>query len=112
MNAKQLLTIATVAALTGFGSSIAFAAEATLDSPVASAQKSRAEVRAELVQAQKDGSIDFADLGYFETLVSSKTRAEVRAQAAVARANGELAPIYTELLPFAARAMTIARSTR
>ena len=112
MNAKHLLTIATIAALTGFGSSIAFAAEATLDSPVAAAQKSRADVRAELVQAQKDGSIDFADLDYFETLASSKTRAEVRNEAAAALAKGELSPARSELFPFAAKAVIVARSAR
>lgn len=111
MNAKQLLTIATVAAVTGFGSSIAFAAEATVDS-FAPSTKSRAEVRAELAQAQRDGSIAVSSLGYFEQLASVKTRAEVRNEAALALARGELSPIYGELSPTSAKTQIVARSAR
>ncbi len=67
---------------------------ATAAAPVAG--KTREQVRAELEQARKDGSIKAWSAGYIEPLKSTKTRAEVLAELNDARRSGDFAAINAE----------------
>ena len=67
---------------------------AAATAPVAG--KTREQVRAELEQARKDGSIKAWSAGYIEPLKSVKTRAEVLAELNDARRNGDFAAINAE----------------
>src|SRR4051794_14320366 len=79
----------------------AFAQEATPDSWMQQpAVKSMQEVRSELYQARKDGSIKATSLGYIETIASVKSREEVRTEAISARRTGELHAIDSEAYAF------------
>ena len=86
MNAKNLVVTAALIAA-GFS----FAGSANAD---ATPGKTRAEVRAELIQANKDGNT-FPNDDAFPTqqpFVSTRTRAEVKAELLQARADGTLFP--------------------
>jgi hypothetical protein len=98
MNRNHLLS-AIVLALAG---TTAFAQEATADTwqQVASS-KSVEQVRAELVQARKDGTIKSGSAGYIETVASTKSREQLRAEVSAARRSGELDPVQSEAYAFA-----------
>ncbi len=111
MNAKTIATaLFALAAL----SSGAQAQEATVEAapqwtigrtataaaaPVAG--KTREQVRAELEQARKDGSIKVWSAGYIESLpAGTASRADKRAEAAAALRTGEVARINAEAVDF------------
>jgi len=72
---------------------------AAATAPVAG--KTREQVRAELEQARKDGSIKAWSAGYIETLpASTVSRADKRAEAAAALRTGEVARINAEAVDF------------
>lgn len=84
MNAKTLIAATLVVAFAGAGS--AFAQEGTQDFPNAQqlSSKSRAEVRAELLAAQRDGTLQHDNSGEASPApiaASTLTRAQVRAEA-------------------------------
>ena len=83
-------------ALTVAASGAAFAQEATYDYPqAATSQKSRAEVVADLRQAQAEGTLHIGEADHRAPvrIISTVTRAEVRAQTLAAIASGELAEL-------------------
>ncbi len=83
----------------------AAAQEATPDTwQQAQSTKSVEQVRSELAQARKDGTIKFGGAGYMEKVASVKSRAQVRDEAIAARATGELQAIGGEAHAFAPRA--------
>ncbi len=102
----------TLAALMFAASSAVFAQEAvvepspawTLGNPFVSAKapgKTREQVRAELEQARKDGSIKAWSAGYIESLpAGAASRADKRAEAAAALRTGEVARINAEAVDF------------
>jgi hypothetical protein len=97
MNRNHL--VALVIAVAGTS---AFAQEATSDSWMqAQSTKSFDQVRAELVQARKDGTIKFGGAGYMEKVASVKSREQLRAEVASARRSGELDTIDSEAHAFA-----------
>ena len=97
MNRNQVIALALAIAGTS-----AFAQEATSDSWMqAQSTKSFDQVRAELVQARKDGSIKFGSAGYIEKVASVKSRDQLRADVAAARRSGELDAIDSEAYAFA-----------
>jgi hypothetical protein len=97
MNRKHIIAIA----LTALGTT-AFAQEATPDTwTQAQSTKSVEQVRAELVQARKDGTIKFGGAGYMEKVTSAKSRDQLRAEVDAARRNGELGSIGAEAHAFA-----------
>ncbi len=78
MNRKQAIALALAIAGTS-----AFAQEATSDIWMhAQSNKSFEQVRAELVQARKDGTIKFGSAGYMEKVASVKSRDQLRAEVA------------------------------
>jgi hypothetical protein len=80
----------------------AIAQEATPDTwTQAAATKSVEQVRAELAQARKDGTIKFGGAGYMEKLTSVKSRDQLRAEVVAARRSGELGAIGSEAHAFA-----------
>ena len=98
MNRNHLLS-ALVLAVAG---SSAFAQEATSDSwQQVAAVKSVEQVRSELAQARKDGTIKSWSAGYIETVASTKSRDQLRAEVAAARRSGELDSIQGEAYAFA-----------
>jgi len=98
MNRKHLIAAVAVAA---FGSA-AFAQEATPDTwTQVPSTASAAQVRADLVQARKDGTIKFGGAGYMEKLASAKSRDALRAEVESARRSGELDAIDAEAHAFA-----------
>ncbi len=100
MNRKTTLVAAAFALL----GTTAFAQEATPDTwQNAHLSKTRDQVRAELVQARKDGSIKAVSAGYIEQVKVSRSRAEVQAELAAARASGELAAIDAPVYAFRAQ---------
>lgn len=102
---RQLILAA--ALLTG---TAAFAQEATPDNWLnAASTRSVAEVRAELAQARRDGTIDAWSRGYIEPLRGTLTRAEVRAEVEQARRSGELSTIDAEAYAFAPAAAPATR---
>lgn len=89
-------TPALVAALVVSFAGSAFAAgEATYDYPQpVAAQKSRADVKAELLQARADGSALVSEVNWpVQSFVAQRSRAEVRAEAIAAMAD----PAWREL---------------
>jgi len=100
MNRKTTLVAAAFALL----GTTAFAQEATPDTwQNVNLSKTRDQVRAELVQARKDGSIKAVSAGYIEPVKVSRSRADVRAELAAARASGELAAINAPVYAFQAQ---------
>ena len=98
MNRKHLLSALALAVV---GAS-AFAQEATSDSWMqAESTKSFEQVRADLNQARKDGTIKFGGAGYMEKVASVKSRDQLRAEVAAARRTGELDAIDSEAHAFA-----------
>lgn len=96
---KQLI----VASATAFVAAGAFAQEATPDAWMkAAADKSRAQVAAEMAQARKDGTIKAVSATYdFVTIVPAvKSRDQVRAEVLAARDSGELAALNGEAQEF------------
>jgi len=92
-----------IAAIALVAAGSAFAQEATndgFDAVRGVTQESRAEVRADLVQARAPGELRAYSTGYLPSVskTSSLTRAEVRAETLAARNSGELdaidAPVY------------------
>jgi len=74
-------------------------ATTTAAAPVAG--KTREQVRAELEQARKDGSIKAWSAGYIESLpAGTASRADKRAEAAAALRTGEVARINAEAVDF------------
>jgi hypothetical protein len=99
MNRNHLLAAALALAVVGTS---AIAQEATPDTWMqAAATKSVEQVRAELAQARKDGTIKFGGAGYMEKLTSAKSRDQLRAEVAAARRSGELDAIDSEAFAFA-----------
>ena len=97
MNRKHIIAVA----LAALGTT-AFAQEATPDTwTQAQSTKSVEQVRAELVQARKDGTIKFGGAGYMEKLASAKSRDALRAEVESARRSGELDAIDAEAHAFA-----------
>jgi hypothetical protein len=97
MNRNQIVAIALAIAGTS-----AFAQEATSDAWMqAQSTKSFEQVRAELVQARKDGTIKFGGAAYMEKVASVKSRDQLRAEVASARRSGELDTIDSEAHAFA-----------
>ena len=77
----------------------AAATATTAAAPVAG--KTREQVRAELEQARKDGSIKAWSAGYIESLpAGTASRADKRAEAAAALRTGEVARINAEAVDF------------
>lgn len=90
MNAKQLIALSVFA----FAGSAAMAGEISVDNSVFVATKSRAQVRAEVVDARAAGTTQFvteANVGITPVLKSTLTRAEVRAEAV--RTRGGRGPV-------------------
>jgi len=111
MNRNHLFA-ALVLAVAGTSS---FAQEATPDTwQQVSATQSVEQVRAELAQARKDGTIKSWSAGYIEKLPSVKTREQVRAEVVAARRSGELDTIDSEAHAFApaAASATVLASNR
>ena len=78
----------------------AIAQEATPDTWMkAGASKSRAQVKSELEQARKDGTIKAVTPGYdfVGQVAATKTREQVRAETAAARASGEYDALNAEV---------------
>ena len=97
MNRKHIVAVALAALGTA-----AFAQEATPDTwTQVQSTKSVEQVRAELAQARKDGTIKFGGAGYMEKLVSTKSRDDLRAEVQSARRSGELDAIDAEAHAFA-----------
>ena len=98
MNRKHLFAAVAFAVV---GAS-AIAQEATPDTWTrVAAVKSAEQVRAELAQARKDGTIKFGGAGYMEKISSVKSREQVRHEAVAARDSGELGAIGDEAYAFA-----------
>ncbi len=98
MNRNHLFA-ALVLAVAGTSS---FAQEATPDTwQQVAATQSVEQVRAELAQARKDGTIKAWSAGYIEKQPSVKTREQLRAEVAAARRSGELDAIHSEAYAFA-----------
>ena len=105
MNAK-IAIVTTLIAFAGAGS--AFAQEATADQfaqPVAS-QKTRAEVNAETIAAQRAG-VSLGGTWQFKDVKSVRSRAEVQAEARAAQALG----IQTQRLHYQIRGLEAALGT-
>ena len=101
MKTTQQLIVAAVFAAFGAG---AMAQEATPDTWIsaATASKSRDQVKAELAQARKDGSIksSAANYDFVGRTAATKTRDQVRAEVAAARASGEYEALNSEAYAF------------
>jgi hypothetical protein len=97
MNQKHLFAAIALAVI----GTAASAQEATSDAwmNVASA-KSFDQVRGELLQARKDGSIKATSSGYIEKAASVKSREQVRGEAIAARNSGELQALGGEAHAF------------
>jgi len=111
MNRNHLFA-ALVLAVAGTSS---FAQEATPDTwQQVAATQSVEQVRAELAQARKDGTIKAWSAGYVEKLTSAKSRDQARAEVAAARRSGELDTIDSEAFSFApaAASATVLASSR
>jgi Domain of unknown function (DUF4148) len=83
----------------------AFASEATLDTSAFVSTKSRAEVRAELIQARAAGLLqvneaDFVAVAPRSEAPAGKTRAEVIAETRAAVASGEFKALNAEALSY------------
>ena len=92
---KNHLAIAAIAIAATLGAGAAFAQDVTPDNlftPVTSG-KTRAQVLAELRQAQQDGSIHAGDTGYMTPFHAVKTREQVRRETVAAMHDGEIARI-------------------
>jgi hypothetical protein len=99
MNRNHLLAAALALAVVGTS---AIAQEATPDTwTQAAATKSVEQVRTELAQARKDGTIKAWSSGYIEKVPAVKSREQVRAEVAAARRNGELDSFGSEAFAFA-----------
>jgi hypothetical protein len=97
MNSKDLIAAATLALI----AVSATAQEATPDTwTQVPAVKSVQQVRSELTQARKDGTIKFGSAGYMEKLPSAKSREQVRDEVIGARYSGELRAIGAEAYAF------------
>jgi hypothetical protein len=97
MNRKHIIAAVAFAAL----GTTAFAQEATPDTwQQAQSTKSVEQVRGELAQARKDGSIKFGGAGYMEKLASAKSRDQLRSEVQSARSTGELDAIDAEAHAF------------
>ena len=93
MNAKTLIAgLVTTLAAAGAFANDQFNGEAHYQLPQASTSTvTRAQVKAEAIQAQRSGLIAYGDAGYkTPDAVSTKTRAEVRAETAQALAADEI----------------------
>ena len=98
MNRNHLLAAVAIA----LAGSSAFAQEATPDTwQQVAATKSVEQVRTELAQARKDGTIRSWSAGYIEKLPAVKSRDQLRAEVAAARRSGELDSIDSEAYAFA-----------
>ena len=98
---KQVLAVTAVAAAAVLSAGSALAQEATPDNwTQITASKSRADVRAELVEARRTGLTRAWSAGYIEPLRSQRVRAEVKADTARAIASGELKAINAEVYNF------------
>lgn len=88
--ATSLIALASVAASSAFADS--YDREFPIVATPSHSTVTRAEVRAELVQAQKDGSLSINDNEYpvIHATGASKTRDEVRAETAAAMKDGTL----------------------
>ena len=94
MNAKTLIAglLTTIAAAGAFANDD-FNGEAHYQLPQASTSSvTRAQVKAEFLQAQAAGQIAYGEAGFKTPVaVSTKTRAEVKSELAQAQASGEIA---------------------
>jgi len=86
MNPKQIVA-ATVAVATLSFAGLVSAQEAT-QAAWPDSIRTRAEIRAELEQARKDGSIKVRTLAYGQPAASTESRDEVRSELAQARKSG------------------------
>jgi hypothetical protein len=103
MNRKQFIAVALALA----GTTSVFAQEASSDSwQQVAAGKSVEQVRAELAQARKDGTIRSWSAGYIEKIQSVKSRDQVRTEAAVALRSGEIDALGSEAYAFDAPVAT------
>ncbi len=86
MNAKQIIAFAAIA----FAGTAAMADDITVDNTAFTAQKTRAEVRAEVITARHTGQFVAVDEQYEAPVVakSTLTREEVRAAARTAPKRG------------------------
>ncbi|WP_280152484.1 DUF4148 domain-containing protein [Piscinibacter sp. XHJ-5] len=91
MNRKTLIAAATTA-IALIGASSAFAVEATDDFPATQtlSTKSRAEVRAQLADAQRDGVLNYGEASPAPQAASTVTRTQVLAETREARRLGLL----------------------
>lgn len=96
MNAKQL--IAAVSILAAAGTAFAGAPEQYVDNSQVQTTKTRAEVRAELEQAARQGQLfaasEASQVVEPVAVASAKTRAEVRAEAVQAAKSDTLSHTY------------------
>lgn len=103
MNAKHILaaSVAALVSTAGFAqheAAVMHGDTQTYETPDTSTlpEKSRAEVRAELKDAQAENTIVEGDTQSYvipeDSMVSEKSRAEVMSELRQARANGELSP--------------------
>ena len=92
--ATALIALASVAATSAFAETNKnYPALVTSSSSIA---KTRAEVRAELVQARQDGSMNLTNDAQYPKIVSisTKTRAEVLAEYVAARKAGQIVRVH------------------
>lgn len=99
---KQILTVASIAALSLLGAGSAFAQEATPDTWLQTTQstKSRADVRTELAGARQSGATQSWSNGYIDPVRSQALRAEVKAQTVQAIQSGEARSINAEVYSY------------
>ena len=94
MNTKLVYLVAVYAAL---WQTHALAQEATPEPVAAVSSLTRAEVRAELERASKNGEMKVFRTGYIGEVAVSRSRAEVIVELQRARASGEWAAINAEV---------------
>lgn len=105
MKTATPLIVALAAAVLGAVTSTAYAQEATPDTWIAEAKATKTveQVRAELAQARRDGSVHAVTPGYdfAARSASTKLRLQVRADLYQARETGELDALNAEATDFA-----------
>ena len=105
-----LLVAAASFAFAAAGTAFAQTGEATYEYPVpAVSAKSRADVKAELLQARRQGQIQIGEAGWPQVAFSTqKTRSQVQAETRAAIASGELRTVNEE--PYSADHTPVART--
>jgi len=88
MNSSRIFVATVVVASLSFAGLVS--AQEASPAPSPASMRSRAEVRADLAQARKDGSIKVRSITYGQPAMSTRARDDVRAELAQAQMDGSI----------------------